>query len=270
MNHKKLSVFLIALNILGICCLIYFAIPLILNDSAVPNPDAMLPLERWDGGGAALTLGLLPLTAVNILGVIFIARGQLKKSVRALFMLPSVLCTLLVVYYMLLSFNVIPGFFPKIPVAKVALLDHETQAESCCLVYDDGKYLTIDEFECDPIQIYTADDSCFESYIDDDTVRNRLNHIQLTDESGAPVEADEKIRSLMNCAARELEHDLWLFQIIRDGKDDFVFVKLNVNWSDPCDLYRYDPGKDTLVHLCRWQNADFKGIRVLQEWEESD
>ena len=81
---------------------------------------------------------------------------------------------------------------------------------------------------------------------------------------GNLIEADEELQRLMTCAARELEHDIWEFLIIRDGDDLFAYVKLNVNWSDPCDLYRYDPQNDTLIHLCRWQNKDFSGIRVLE------
>ena len=87
MKNKALSIFLIILNTLGIFCLIWFAVPLLSGDRTVPNPDAMLPMERWDGAGAALCLGLLPLLAANILGMIFIARGQIKKPLRALFLL---------------------------------------------------------------------------------------------------------------------------------------------------------------------------------------
>ena len=90
----------------------------------------------------------------------------------------------------------------------------------------------------------------------------------ISDEGGNPVEADEVTEKILRCAARELLHDFWKFQIICDGKDRFVFVELKVNWSDPCSLYRYDAVNDTLIPLCRWQNVDFKGIRVLQEWEE--
>ncbi|MBR6322034.1 MAG: hypothetical protein IKR59_04110 [Lachnospiraceae bacterium] len=268
MNKKGLSIFLIILNVLGIFCLVYLAIPLLACDRTVPNPDAMLPAERWDGCGAALCLGLPMLLAANILGMIFIAKGQIKKPVRALFLLPSVICAILVVYYLLLSFNVIPGFFFKSPVAMVSLKDHDSGRAETYTVYSGGHYSLCPEFESDPTEVYTADYNCFDAYIDDDTVRNHFVRCELTDDSDLPVEADETIEKMMRCAARELEHDIWEFKIIRDGKDLFAFVKLNVNWSDPCDLYRYDPKNDTLIHLCHWQDVDFVGIRLLQEWED--
>ncbi len=112
MNKKGLSIFLIILNAVGLFCLVFLGVLLILQDSTVPNPDAMIPMERWDGAGALLCLGFLPLLAANILGFIFIARGQIRLKYRLLFFLPALICTLLVVYYLLLSFHVIPGFFP--------------------------------------------------------------------------------------------------------------------------------------------------------------
>ena len=268
MKNKTLSIFLIILNTLGIFCLIWFAVPLLSGDRTVPNPDAMLPMERWDGAGAALCLGLLPLLAANILGMIFIARGQIKKPLRALFLLPGLICTILVVYYLRVSFNVLPGVFDQSAVAMVSLSDHDSGRKENVTVYSGGHYSNCPDFESDPVEVYTADYDCFEAYIDDDTVRNRFVCCELTDDQNTPVEADEMVEKLMHCAARELEHDFWEFKIIRDGKDLFVFVKLNVNWSDPCDLYRYDAKNDTLVHLCRWQDVDFQGIRLLQEWED--
>ena len=121
MNKKGLSIFLILLNALGIFCLVCLAVPLIIGDRTVPNPDAMLPAERWDSAGALLCVGLVPLLAANILGMIFIAKGQLKEPVRALFLIPGIICMILVVYYLLVSFNVIPLLFSTSSAAAVSL-----------------------------------------------------------------------------------------------------------------------------------------------------
>ena len=267
MNKKCLSIFLIILNSIGIICLVVLGVQLLMQDTTVNNPDAMIPMENWDGAGALLCLGFLPLLAANILGFIFIARGQIRLKYRLLFFLPSFIITLLVIYYLLLSFHVIPGFFPKPAVIKVSLLDHDSRREEDYIVYEGGNYSECPKFESDPVEVYTADYDCFEAYIDDNTVRNRFVRYDLTGSQGQPAPENETFLYLMETAADELEHDLLVFQIIQDGKDCFVFVKLNVNWSDPCDLYRYDPNNDTLIHLCRWQDVDFQGIRVLLEWE---
>ena len=56
-----LSWLIIALNIVGVVCLTYFAIPYFTHNVTVTNPDAMLPAEAWDSAGLALTLGFIPL-----------------------------------------------------------------------------------------------------------------------------------------------------------------------------------------------------------------
>lgn len=35
-----------ALNVIGVICLIYYAVPYIMHDTSIPNPDAMLPMYR--------------------------------------------------------------------------------------------------------------------------------------------------------------------------------------------------------------------------------
>ena len=59
--------FIIALNIVGVICLIYFAIPYFTHNVTVTNPDAMLPMEAWDIAGMALTIGFVPLLIANLL-----------------------------------------------------------------------------------------------------------------------------------------------------------------------------------------------------------
>ena len=63
---------IISLNIIGLICLIYFAVPYILHDTSVPNPDAMLPMYRWEGAAIALMVGTIPLIVANLLAFIFV------------------------------------------------------------------------------------------------------------------------------------------------------------------------------------------------------
>ena len=100
-KNKPLSVILIILNIFACICLICFAIPYLTHDTFVANPDAMLPMERWDGAGMALTLGLLPMAIANTLGCLFIIRR--KTILRALFFLPTALEIAIVVHYWVTS-----------------------------------------------------------------------------------------------------------------------------------------------------------------------
>ena len=44
--------------------------------------------------------------------------------------------------------------------------------------------------------------------------------------------------AMMHAAADQIDHAIFDFQIIVvNGQRYFAFVKLNVNWWDPCTLY---------------------------------
>ena len=57
---------------IGIMCLIYFAIPYLTHNVTITNPDAMLPAEAWDNAGMALTVGFIPLLIANMLCFVFV------------------------------------------------------------------------------------------------------------------------------------------------------------------------------------------------------
>jgi len=100
-KHKLLAVLVVILNVFACICLIWYAIPYLTHDTFVANPEAMLPMERWDGAGMALTIGLLPMIAANTLGCLCIVRK--KTILRALFFLPSAAEFAIVVHYWVTS-----------------------------------------------------------------------------------------------------------------------------------------------------------------------
>lgn len=69
-KRKALEILLIVLNIIGIVLLVLFAIPYITYNTKIVGPNAMLPFETWDRAGIILTLGFVPLLAINILSFI--------------------------------------------------------------------------------------------------------------------------------------------------------------------------------------------------------
>ena len=91
---------IIALNIIGIICLIYYAVPYILHDTSIPNPDAMLPMYRWEGAGITLLVGTIPLIVANLLAFIFVWKEKIKLPARLLFFLPGIICISLVASYL--------------------------------------------------------------------------------------------------------------------------------------------------------------------------
>lgn len=100
-ERKTLSLLIIVINIIGVIFLIYFAIPYLTHNTAIPYTDAMLPAELWDRAGMALTFGIIPLLAVNILSFIFIKAKP--KFVRFLFFVPSMICLIIVISYWITS-----------------------------------------------------------------------------------------------------------------------------------------------------------------------
>ena len=102
-NYKYIKIFVAILNIVGIVCLIYFAVPFIRHDTSIVNPNVMLASYSWDSCGFILTLGLLPLIIANTMAFIFF--DFWKKILRILFFIPSLICLVLVSGYLFMSFN---------------------------------------------------------------------------------------------------------------------------------------------------------------------
>ncbi|HHV28144.1 MAG TPA: hypothetical protein GXX73_00790 [Clostridium sp.] len=95
--NKLVQLAVVVINIFGVLCLIYFAIPYVTHNTVVQNPDAMLPAEAWDAAGMTLTIGLIPLVIANVLGFVFVKNK--KKLARLLWFIPSIACLVMVVSY---------------------------------------------------------------------------------------------------------------------------------------------------------------------------
>lgn len=90
-------IFVLLLNLAGLVCLVWFALPYLAHDTTVLHPDAMLPAQRWDTAGMALSIGLLPLLGANWLAFRFV---KLKRNaMRWLFFVPGVICAALAASY---------------------------------------------------------------------------------------------------------------------------------------------------------------------------
>ena len=101
MEKNKRAIFwlIMTINVIGVICLVYFAVPYIGHDTTVANPDAMLPAEAWDEAGMALTFGLVPLVIANVLGYLFL--DTKRKGWKFLMFVPSISCLALVISYWL-------------------------------------------------------------------------------------------------------------------------------------------------------------------------
>ena len=129
-------------------------------------------------------------------------------------------------------------------------------------VYASGKSRRCNAFTPDTCVFYTAD------YADFDTSALRSHRVNtlvattLYDSVGNVVEPSETMIAMMHAAADQIDHAIFDFQIIVvNGQRYFAFVKLNVNWWDPCTLYEYEGGE--LRELAQWDNMRLLSIGFI-------
>lgn len=101
-ERRMLPLLIIIINVIGVICLAYFAVPYLTHSTVITNPGAMLPAEAWDRAGMILTFGFVPLLAANVLNLIFVKVKQ--KATKFLFFIPSVVCFIIVISYWTASF----------------------------------------------------------------------------------------------------------------------------------------------------------------------
>ena len=83
---KVVTGLLILLNICGCLCLAYFGYLFVSGSAIVDAPDAMIPMERWERGGLALTIGAIPLIITNTLGYVMLPGGNKNADCFCLFL----------------------------------------------------------------------------------------------------------------------------------------------------------------------------------------
>lgn len=129
-------------------------------------------------------------------------------------------------------------------------------------VYASGKSRACDAFTPDSAVFYTADYADFDTSALHSHRVNTLVATTLYDSVGNTVTPNETMLSMMHAAADQIDHAIFAFQIIVvNGQRYFAFVKLNVNWWDPCTLYEYKSG--ALRELCQWDNMRLLSVGLI-------
>ena len=150
------------------------------------------------------------------------------------------------------------------PLLHVALKSADSQNAAYVYetVFTNGRSRSCGAFTPDSCVFYTADYADFDTTARRTHLVNTLVATTLYDSVGNTVSPDETMLSMMRAAADQIEHAIFGFQIIVvNGRHYFAFVKLNVNWQDPCILYEYDNGQ--LRELCRWDNMRLLSIGLI-------
>lgn len=265
MSKKTWSFIIVILNIIGVLCLIYYAIPYFLHDVNVVRPDAMIPFKKWEASGWILTLGLLPLMTVNILAMLFVGNKKLKLIVRTLFLIPCIVCFGIVGHYWFSELSTASAnevTSSSVPVVSVKVKSNETSETQYVLLYDDGGMEKLDNaFEVDDVEMFTADVNNFTTEVKNNKVVNSLVSTTVIDNSGNEVEADTEVIGLLNTLSDTVDHEIIQAKIIKDGQKYFVAVQTNVNLQSPCVFYEFDQNEGTLEELCTWDDVEIVGVR---------
>ena len=129
-------------------------------------------------------------------------------------------------------------------------------------VYASGKSRRCEAFTPDSCVFYTADYADFDTTARRTHLVNTLVATTLYDSVGNTVTPNETMIAMMRAAADQIDHAIFDFQIIVvNGQRYFAFVKLNVNWWDPCTLYEYEGGE--LRELCQWDNVRLLSVGLI-------
>ena len=151
----------------------------------------------------------------------------------------------------------------NLPTIKVITQNHTDQPEEpdYWQIRPGKKPKPTEVFTPDQAVLYHVDCAQINTSVVDGEVQNQVESIRITDTQGAEIEA-KTLSTIVETTASTIDHSIFEFTIIENSGYYFTFLKLNVNWSDPCELYLYDTDNNTLRQLAHWDNVDFLGIQV--------
>lgn len=131
--------------------------------------------------------------------------------------------------------------------------DFSGKKETCYYVLADGQRIqAAAPFEGDAYTVYT---------MDTDNMGDVLPCMRR--ENGDEIEIPEAWMAVID-RLNETEHWKMFPQLMETQDGIFVYVELNVNWWTPCCLYYYNPEKETLTLLYKWNGEEVKAVKVLQ------
>ena len=206
-----------------------------------------------------MTCGLIPLIIVNILAFLRVGKEKIKKPVRLLFLLPSVICLILVAHYFT-NGALSRKESTRKPLVNVAIKytgDSEVQYRQ---IYNNGSMKVLEEPVKTGDLYYIADYHNFSSETKKNKVVNTVIGTVLAVSNGTKVKAEEYLTNLLEAIADTVSHNIIEARLFEAKSGYYVAVKTNVNWQSPCDFYRYNEKQGSLTHICTWQNADVLGV----------
>ena len=254
MGKRIFNFFVAMLNIAGVLCLLYCLARYLINPHYVSNPNAMIPMENWEGAGFLLTLGLPFLTIANTLAFLFPVITNMEKAerkswvARLFFFLPTMLCLCFVVHFWCTSL-----FAEEGPTVLVQIQDTTDGTIYNEILTPNSVSEYFETFEPDAVTVYRA------TFAEAD---NNFGSLSIYDANGRETEANASVKEALASIVSDAEHWILEAKVFEDGGFIFVAAQLNVNLYSPCEFYVYDTEAKTLQLYAEWNNIDVLALAV--------
>ena len=140
-------------------------------------------------------------------------------------------------------------------IVSVILKDYNDGTIHSDCIGPDGQRQPTQEFESDPVDIYSTPALTFD--LDNTILSYRLN-----DENGDPVEVSETYKRIFELAAAA-DHNLLQLSIYQLEEHIFAVAQWNVNIWWPHVVYYYDMSADRLIELYKYDATQVVGLKTL-------
>jgi hypothetical protein len=116
------------------------------------------------------------------------------------------------------------------------------------------------QFVSDELTVYHLD-NIPQSDVVNGKIINKVSNPVWLDSDGKKIRDAGSLDRILEQALK-IEHAIFSVKILEDKEEYFVVCKLNVNWSDPFDIYYYNQKKDELEYVTQFENEDVVGLRI--------
>ena len=149
----------------------------------------------------------------------------------------------------------------KPPVLYVQVEDLKNNSVLTQALTSSGSKKEISSLPADDAQVYQVSPGSLHSNIVNGKVRNTVFDLTILDSEARPVQ-DALLEDIAEVTAASIDHDIMEFEIWKVGTHYYSFIKLNVNWSDPCELYEYHPDSHSIHLIGEWDNVNLLSMAL--------
>ena len=172
------------------------------------------------------------------------------------------MCILHFIFVLFLFLITLTGCWQrKTPVLYVHVEDLKNNSVLTQPLTSSGRKKEVSSFSADAAWVYQVSSGSLHSDIVNGKVRNTISDLTILDSETHPVH-DALLEDIAEVTAASIDHDIMEFEIWNVGTHYYSFIKLNVNWSDPCELYEYHPDSHSIHLVGAWDNVNLLAMEL--------